>query len=275
MVGRGSGTANEALEQNGTAVVGRIIGMFAIVGVSLGLGVLLVVWGTGMFDEDADIGTAVFGGLTLLMGFAFSAFAGLVVAAVAGHYTAQNFVLKKRSMVTAMVGSGLGHLVLFVAFTLIVVVGVVAMEGDSEEDTGGELGETEEEGSPAEGVPPWRALGMLAAAAVPAALVGLVTAALLFPDARHAGSRREQYWATTEEGVGVASAAPERSPARQGVHGRGPPRESHASAARPPDQREDPSASGSIQRKCPRCGNVVTIRPRERAVCPNCGFSKD
>jgi len=200
------------------AVVGRVVGVFAVVGFGLGIGVLLFLWATGFFDPVQgldDFGRVFVGGLAVAAVFVFALLIGVVVAVFAGLHAANTADSRASAATSGALAGGIGHIALVIVLGVILLVGFRVLSPDSppvgavpsptplgtaegvpcEEvfGVGSAVCETTEETSD---VPDDSSfadsndevtvdnLARLGVGVLPAALVGAVTGAILFPRRR-------------------------------------------------------------------------------------------
>lgn len=182
-------------------VVARIAGMFAAVGLGLGVGVLLFMWVTGAFERRQgieDLGTVVLGGLALAVTFGFGLLIGVVMAIFAGLYASNAAESRTSAVVTGAVAGGIGHVALVLTLGTVLLIGFGVLEPDSpsvptrspfadapcEETFGQGARECQTENSPdaleSEDEVTVGNVSRLAIGMVPASLVGGLTSAILF-----------------------------------------------------------------------------------------------
>jgi hypothetical protein len=107
-------------------VVGRVVGVFAVVGFGLGIGVLLFLWATGFFDPVQgldDFGRVFVGGLAVAAVFVFALLIGVVVAVFAGLHAANTAESAASAATSGALAGGIGHI------ALVVVLGAVLLLG--------------------------------------------------------------------------------------------------------------------------------------------------
>ncbi len=105
--------------------------MFAAVGLGLGVGVLLFMWQTGAFDRVhgiEDLGTVVLGGVALAVAFGFGLLIGVVMAIFAGMFAANAASSRMSAVVTGMVAGAVGHVGLVVALGAVLLAGFAALD---------------------------------------------------------------------------------------------------------------------------------------------------
>lgn len=195
------------MEQSPGAVIGRVVGVFAIVGLGLGVGALLFLWSTDFFKPSGeDFGSAIVGGLALGAVLVFALLSGVVVAAMGGLHAANTVGSRGGAIATGLVAGLIGHIVMVAAVGGLLIAGfevfspqenespateetqspvdpecaemfgedsAICRAGDDAEKTPSEAPE-EDEGIDVE------QLMKLALGAIPAGLVGGLTAATLF-----------------------------------------------------------------------------------------------
>lgn len=149
------------------SVFGRIVGVFAVIGLCLGIGAVFGLWGFGAFDSPREnLEAAITGTLTLIGAYLFVIMVGIVIAALGGHYAARATSNTGSSVLAGSAGGAAGYLVLLVTFILI-LSSSFAVFG---EDSG--AGDTDD------GTPDMDVLWKAGLAFIPAGIVGGLTAKL-------------------------------------------------------------------------------------------------
>jgi hypothetical protein len=109
-------------------VVGRIVGIYAIVGLGVAGAVLLFLWVLGFFHRQAasvaDIGEAIVGGLAIVVALVFALLISFVLAAIAAHYASLRLAERDGAVVAAGIGAAVGHCVLIVCIAFVIIGGV-------------------------------------------------------------------------------------------------------------------------------------------------------
>lgn len=154
-------------------LIARIVGVFAVIGLCLGLGTVFGLWGFGVFDgQEGDLGAAIMGAFTLVGAYLFVVMVGVVIAALGGHYAARAARSDDGPILAAGAGGALGHLALLATFTLVVAAGFAVLSDDTGTSDGGETGAADD------GVPAMDVLWKVALASIPAGIVGVISAKL-------------------------------------------------------------------------------------------------
>jgi hypothetical protein len=198
--------------QGPLGVVGRIIGLFAVTGLGLGVGALLFLWATGALtpEESQGIGEAfgaAFASAIAITGvLAFALLIGVVLAAIGGMHAAAAIPTRSPAAVAAAISGAVGHVVMILVLgaTLIMGMGILSAAGETEESPA-EAVESQEDvelceelfgpGSPecqpqeeeAEGSGATldaKLIAQLGLGLIPAGLVGALTAAIMFRSRR-------------------------------------------------------------------------------------------
>lgn len=174
---------NRATEGESTgSMVGRIVGVFAVIGLCLGLGTVFGLWGFGVFDgQEGDLGAAIMGAFTLVGAYLFVVMVGVVIAALGGHYAARSTSGTADPVLAGSLGGAFGHFVLLMAFTLMIAGGFAVFGDDSTaaDDSQSDTGASDD------GIPEMDFLWKAGLALIPAAIVGGLTAKLF---ARRSGT---------------------------------------------------------------------------------------
>lgn len=113
------------------SVLLRMIGVFAVVGLGLGVGALLFLWGTGYFQPRAEglegLGAALGGGIALAGVSVFALLIGGVLAAFGGMYASNHTKARGEAIVASAMAGGLGHIALMVTLGLVLIGGIAVM----------------------------------------------------------------------------------------------------------------------------------------------------
>lgn len=155
------------------AVVGRGIGLFGVLGLSLGLSVLGVMVAFDFFSEDGGLGDALLGGIFLMVGAMFIYLIGAVVAAVLGIHAARVLPGSGAAPIAGLAIGAAGHLVMVLAFFLTIALGVVILSPAQEGAVSGA-----DEGSGETSLTDFTAVFKFLFGLVPAGLSGLAAGTL-------------------------------------------------------------------------------------------------
>ncbi|MGH9198707.1 MAG: hypothetical protein ACRD1T_23630, partial [Acidimicrobiia bacterium] len=117
-------------------VLARMVGVFSAIGLGLGVGALLFLWGTGYFETRAEglegLGAALAGGIALAGVSVFAILIGVVLAALGGMYAATNTTMRGTAVVASAMAGGLGHIALIVVLGLVLAGGVALLSPKSQ-----------------------------------------------------------------------------------------------------------------------------------------------
>lgn len=150
------------------SVMGRTLGVFGVIGLSLGIGAIFFLATTGVLAEGG-VGGALAAGFLLLGVLVFAALVGVVVAALMGWYAGSALSKRRDAIIAGAVGGAAGHAVMVVALVLVLVAGIAMMFPNG-------TGSSSSTGATAIDL---TAIGKLILGVLPAGLVGGVTASLL------------------------------------------------------------------------------------------------
>lgn|GEM_PF-4199422 len=121
------------MQQSVGGAIGRIIGVFAVIGVGLGFGGLLFLWATDYFNKTADggLGSALVGGLTIAALLIFALLIGVVIAALGGLHAANHVGSRGGAVASGLVAGSLGHVAMIAVLAAIMTLGIQALSGDT------------------------------------------------------------------------------------------------------------------------------------------------
>lgn len=114
------------MNQSVGGAIGRIIGVFAVVGMGLGLGGLLFLWVTDYFkpSNNGDFGSSFVGGLTIAALLIFALLIGVVIAAFGGMHAANKVEGRSGAVSAGLVAGSLGHVLMVAILAGIMVTGI-------------------------------------------------------------------------------------------------------------------------------------------------------
>lgn len=121
------GTIDLDLSSRPGQLIARIVGVFAIVGLGLGVGALIFLWIVDFFEptEDIeDIGAAILGGIAIGAVLVFALLIGVVLAALCGMHVAHQAETRPVAIRVAGLGAAIGHIALVAVLGVILIVGV-------------------------------------------------------------------------------------------------------------------------------------------------------
>lgn len=190
------------MQQSSGSIFGRVTGMFAIVGFGLGLGTLLFLWATDYFEPRSDdFASAIFGGLALGVVMVFALLSGVILAAVGGMHAAHAARSSDGAVTAGFFSALIGHLVMVGLLGGLVMAGFAVLSpqesqprpspaptvdrecaetfGDDSPICGGGQPEESEGNDDEDGIDVDQLL-KLGLGAIPAGIVGGLTAATLF-----------------------------------------------------------------------------------------------
>src|SRR5687767_7340017 len=123
-----------AERESARAVVAKMVGVFAAIGLGLGIGVLLFLWATGVFDpvqNVEDIGRSLLGGLAVGVAFVFALLIGVVLAVFAGSHAADAANSRGAAATSGALAAGIGHIALVIVLGAILLVGFEVLSPDA------------------------------------------------------------------------------------------------------------------------------------------------
>lgn len=187
-------------------VVAKLVGVFAVIGAGLGIGTVLFLWASGVFDAQKQglesIGEAIAGGLIVSASLVFALLFGVVFSAVAGMHAATDARDRVTAAFVGGVASAVGQIALIVALGAVLIGGINFFEASPREASSASPTPTAEscrtlfgtgpEFCPERDTAPTetedgeeahvsvRDLSRLALGAVPAFVVGALSGALVF-----------------------------------------------------------------------------------------------
>lgn len=125
------------MQQSSGSVTGRVVGVFAIIGFGLGFAALLFLWATDYFEAGGDdFGSAIFGGLALGAVTVFALLSGIIVAALGGLHAAHSARNRDRAVTSAFVAGLAGHIVMIAVLGGLMAGGLAALSPEGSEPEG-------------------------------------------------------------------------------------------------------------------------------------------
>lgn len=114
--------------ESAPVVLAKLIGVFAIIGAGLGIGTVLFLWSSGVFDAHkkslAGIGEAIAGGLIVAAALVFALLFGVVFSAVAGMHAASHGRDRATAALVGGTASAVGQIALIVTLGAVLIGGI-------------------------------------------------------------------------------------------------------------------------------------------------------
>lgn len=160
------------------ARIGKLVGVFAVLGLGIGIGALMVLGVMGVFSDSADIGSAFAAAFVLVAVLVFAILSGLVVATITSGHVARKARSRAQAAGLGAISAALGHVALIATLVITLFVGMAMLANQTEPTSTGN-GSNDDSG-PVDYAPYFKSLFGI----VPAGIVGGATAALLWEPAR-------------------------------------------------------------------------------------------